>query len=309
MSERLDEEAVRPPRDQLHGGAPPSPREVKGRGEGDPGDHEVRPGVQRPLPGPRQLPPVRKGEKVRDGPLISVRSARADDVAEQMEVERDERERSRDGPPGREDPRQESDGQREADVVAEDVVIAAPPVEGPLGVPRQDLGNRPQAVHVGDDSRQGDEGPVAPVQGGGARDEPRDEQVGDRAQGVASTPTKGTAGAGSAPTVISHDSLMDSSTPVPPREEIPLRPAPTLVALLTLTVTLAPSAFAVQEQAAARLRGPIRDLDAGFTGYAKKISANGTIVGSGNSKNGAVRWAFISTGGKAKKFPHFHSTK
>jgi len=59
---------------------------------------------------------------------------------------------------------------------------------------------------------------------------------------------------------------------------------------------------------AAKVRGPVRDLQAGFTAGATAISANGIIVGSGNSKNGSVRWAFISTGGKAKKTPHFRST-
>ncbi|MBI3450419.1 MAG: hypothetical protein HY049_16075, partial [Acidobacteria bacterium] len=86
-----------------------------------------------------------------------------------------------------------------------------------------------------------------------------------------------------------------------------MRPILKPLVLLTLVVTAAPS-FALPEQAAAKLRGPIRDLKAGFTAGATAISANGTIVGSGNSQNGAVRWAFISTGGKAKKFPHFNST-
>ena len=54
------------------------------------GDHEVLPGVERPLAVPGELDGIGEWLEVRDGPLVAVGAAGADEVAQQMQVEADE---------------------------------------------------------------------------------------------------------------------------------------------------------------------------------------------------------------------------
>ena len=58
------------------------------------GDHEILPSVQRPLAVPRELQRVGEWLEVRDGPLVAVGAAGADEVAQQMQVKADEDQKS-----------------------------------------------------------------------------------------------------------------------------------------------------------------------------------------------------------------------
>lgn len=58
-------------------------------------DRKVLPGVERPLSVPGQLQRVGEGLEVGDGPLVAVGAAGADEVAQQVQVEADEDQKSR----------------------------------------------------------------------------------------------------------------------------------------------------------------------------------------------------------------------
>ena len=77
-------------RDKFQRRAAISPGEPEGDKQKSGGDHEVLPGVERPLAVPCELDRVGKWLEVRDGPLVAVGTAGADEVAQQVQVEADE---------------------------------------------------------------------------------------------------------------------------------------------------------------------------------------------------------------------------
>lgn len=182
LAEGLDEEGVGFAGEEFEGGVAASAGEVEGEGDEGGGEEHVGPGVEGPLAGPGEFGLAGEGVEVGNGPLVAVGSARADEVAEEMKVEADADEGGgeeffvgNDGGEG-------GDEEGEADVVAEDVVVIAPEVGGCGGVAGGEIDEEAEAVEVGDDAGEGDEGAFAFVEpGGGVGDGPADEEMGDGA--------------------------------------------------------------------------------------------------------------------------------
>lgn len=126
---------------------------------------------------------VGKGGEVRDGPLVAVGAAGADEVTDEVEVEADEDEGGGEEFLAGEDGGEGGDEDGEADVVAEDVVVVGPPIEGAGGVAGGDFADEAEAVEIGNDAGPRDEGAFAAGEGGrGAGDDPAGEEMGDGAQ-------------------------------------------------------------------------------------------------------------------------------
>src|SRR6478736_873083 len=75
---------------KLHGRAAIPPGDPESCQQKQAGDHKVLPGVERPLAVPSELNGIGERLEVRDGPLVAVGAASADEVAQQMQVEADE---------------------------------------------------------------------------------------------------------------------------------------------------------------------------------------------------------------------------
>src|SRR5438093_61959 len=85
-------------------------------------EQDVRPGVQRPLTAPGQIPGAREGKKIGNGPLITVRSTGARQIAQEVEMKGGQNERA--GPQAAPGEKQRRDPQKEPEreVVAKRVV-------------------------------------------------------------------------------------------------------------------------------------------------------------------------------------------
>jgi hypothetical protein len=147
------------------------------------GDHHVLPGIERPLAAPCPVDGIRERQQVGDGPLVAIRSARADSVTEEVQMEGHRGEQRCLPFRVREQRGYRHDDEGSGDIVAGHVVIVCPPEERRGSVPREHLRHDPQTIEIGDDSGEGDDRPI-PLRG--VRQEighsPAHEEMCDRAQ-------------------------------------------------------------------------------------------------------------------------------
>ncbi len=94
---------------------------------------------------------------------MAVRPTTAGEIAEQMQVETEERQH-RDQRPSRPAPGRERDDQGEGKAVAEHVVVIGPPQQRPFATARQQFERQSEAVGIRDDAGDSDRGATAPVQ-------------------------------------------------------------------------------------------------------------------------------------------------
>ena len=87
VAEGVDEGSVGPQGYDFQRRVAPLPRQVECQDQRGTGNGEVRPGVQGPLAVPSPLPRVGKWIQIGYSPLVAVRAARADEIAEKVQVE------------------------------------------------------------------------------------------------------------------------------------------------------------------------------------------------------------------------------
>src|SRR2546423_7775444 len=80
-AQRSDEAAVGARRHDLHRRESAAPCQVEREREARPGDEEVGPGVERPLPVPHPCPALGERCEIRYGPLVTIWPTGADHVA------------------------------------------------------------------------------------------------------------------------------------------------------------------------------------------------------------------------------------
>jgi len=101
----------------------------------------------------------RKGKKIRDHPLVVARPTGADDVTKEMEMEAHENKRCNSPIPRGQQKGDQRYEQAEEEVVAENMVVIAPPEKGGVAVPGERLCDDTEAVNVRTDSGQSNHGP------------------------------------------------------------------------------------------------------------------------------------------------------
>ena len=67
--------------------------------------------------------------------------------------------------------------QRKSKIVSEDVMEPSPPLQRFVGVTGQEIGDHPQAVHIGDHARKSNQSPLSSIQAGRVRHRPAKQQV------------------------------------------------------------------------------------------------------------------------------------
>ena len=95
MAQCLSQCAIGGPGNKFQGRAAIFPGQPEGDNQKSAGDRKVLPSVERPLAVPSQLDGIGERLEVRDGPLVAVGTASADEVAQQVQVEADEDQKSR----------------------------------------------------------------------------------------------------------------------------------------------------------------------------------------------------------------------
>jgi len=157
LTQRIDKRRIGALRQQSHRRVAARPGEDEGRGEERGGDRDVRPGVQRPLAVPRNRE-IGERREVRDRPLIAVGTARASEVADEVEVDGGEGEECGAAREHRGDRRRHD---REQQVVRERVVVIGPPEQRVARVAREQLRQEAEAVEVGRERGGNDDRAVA----------------------------------------------------------------------------------------------------------------------------------------------------
>ena len=115
---------------------------------------------------------------------MTVRPARSNQIAQEMQVEADEDQRCRGSLPSRERSRQKCNEQRKANIMPQHMMVITPPIQRPRAVPRGDLRHNSQAVQVGNNTGQCDERAVPFLQGNNIRHRPADQKMSDWAQSL-----------------------------------------------------------------------------------------------------------------------------
>ena len=90
MAQHLNKGPIGAKRKQLEGGTAIGSCDPESCEQQEDGDREILPAVERPLAVPGELQGVGKGLEVRNGPLVAVRAAGADKIAEKMQMEAQE---------------------------------------------------------------------------------------------------------------------------------------------------------------------------------------------------------------------------
>ena len=93
--------------------------------------------------------------------MIAVRAARAEDVAEDVRVEAQDREKACSPAMGRQRKCHDGDKSRESDVVGEDMVILRPPQERMRGIAGRDFDKKTESVDIRDYCGGCDDDPFA----------------------------------------------------------------------------------------------------------------------------------------------------
>jgi len=121
-------------RNHLQWGIPPFPRKEERRRDRRNTDCNILPAIQRPLPIPRKLPSMREREKIRDRPLISIRTSRPDDVAKQMQVKRQQNKHRHGKSFARKNRSETSSHDCSTEIVSQNMMIIRPPKQRLLGI-------------------------------------------------------------------------------------------------------------------------------------------------------------------------------
>ena len=167
-------------REEFEGGSSPLPGDIAGERQQRAGQEEVRPRVERPLAGPGELPGLRERGQVRNRPLIAIWPSGAHQIREQVQMEAGERERrARPAPVGETD-RGHGDHGCNAQIVAEHVMVRAPPQERMWRMAGQELGDKAKPIDVGKDTGERDQRAIAPCERDRLSEGPPEQGVGEQ---------------------------------------------------------------------------------------------------------------------------------
>jgi hypothetical protein len=181
ISDRLDENTIGPRIEDPDGGIPRTHRSEKGKCDQKQREHDVGPGVERPLPRPFYDQTLRERRKVRERPeIVSARPARADDVAKEVKVHGKNADGKHAQAIGGEERQDQRNGNRCKDTVEHSVVVFA--VVPRAGSPQKTIGPIEQdtkAVGVRKNTAPGYQCPVASSEAKRVGQRPGRQKVGD----------------------------------------------------------------------------------------------------------------------------------